>query len=357
MGLLIFYLLLALGVSFLCSLMEAVLLSISPAYALLLEQQGSRFGRKLRRLKDDIDRPLAAILSLNTIAHTVGAAGVGAQAAHLFGDRWLGLVSGILTLLILVLSEIIPKTVGALYWRRLTPMIVTLLIPTTIITWPLVRMSQGITRLLAHGRKMATVSREEIRALTQQGEKEGVLAADESHILRNLFRFRQLTVHDIMTPRTVVQSLPARTTIAELSDMFDDMIFSRIPIHGEQGDDVTGYVLKDTMLLHAARDEDDVTLEQIKRPIRIVPEGTPLPDVFERLMTEHEHIALVVDEYGAMTGIVTMEDIVETLLGCEIVDEFDSVEDMQAWAREQWKRRARSLGLPAETAPPPNNSV
>ena len=346
MVLLFLYVALALGVSFLCSIMEAVLLSVTPSYVAAFERdEDATIGERLRELKEDIDRPLSAILSLNTIAHTVGAAGAGAQAAVVFGEAYTGVIAGVLTLLILVLSEIIPKTLGAVYWRSLAPPIARILVPTIFLMWPLVKLSQGITYLLSRGEDEATFSREEFTAMAELGEEEGVFEEKESRILRNLFRFNSLRVKDVMTPRTVVFDLSEEKTIKDVVEEHDEFRFSRIPVYDEDRDDVTGYVLKDQMLLRAAQEDHNVPLSDIAREILVVRETLPLPDLLERLLDGLEHIALVVDEYGGMAGIVTMEDVVETLLGLEIVDEADSVEDMQALARQQWFKRAKDLGM------------
>lgn len=350
MGLLLLYVALAIGVSFLCSVMEAVLLSVTPSYVAALEREGSTVGKRLHQFKENVDRPLAAILSLNTIAHTVGAAGVGAQAAVVFGEAYTGIVAGVLTLLILVLSEIIPKTLGAVYWRTLTPALVRLLTATIIVMWPLVKLSQGLTYLLSQDEDEAAFSREEFTAMAELGEEEGVFEEKESRILRNLFRFNSLRVKDVMTPRTVIFQMPERKTIGDVVEEHDEFRFSRIPVYDDDPDDITGYVLKDEMLLRAAQEEFDVSLSEISRDILVVHETLALPDLLERLLDRLEHIALVVDEYGGVAGVVTMEDVVETLLGLEIVDEADSVEDMQALARKQWFKRARELGMVSDEA-------
>ena len=350
MGLLLLYVALAIGVSFLCSVMEAVLLSVTPSYVAALEREGSTVGKRLHQFKENVDRPLAAILSLNTIAHTVGAAGVGAQAAVVFGEAYTGIVAGVLTLLILVLSEIIPKTLGAVYWRTLTPALVRLLTATILVMWPLVKLSQGLTYLLSQDEDEAAFSREEFTAMAELGEEEGVFEEKESRILRNLFRFNSLRVKDVMTPRTVIFQMPERKTIGDVVEEHDEFRFSRIPVYDGDPDDITGYVLKDEMLLRAAQEEFDVSLSEISRDILVVHETLPLPDLLERLLDRLEHIALVVDEYGGVAGVVTMEDVVETLLGLEIVDEADSVEDMQALARKQWFKRARELGMVSDEA-------
>lgn len=345
MALLLSYVLLALGVSFLCSIMEAVLLSATPSFIEMQAREGSRWAERLYELKQDIDRPLAAILSLNTVAHTVGAAGAGAQAVVVYGDAVVGLFSAGLTLLILIFSEIIPKTLGALYWRRLAPAVTRILVPSIWIVWPLVKLSQGITQLLARGRKTVPVSREELTAMAELGEEQGVFEAGESRIIQNLFRFSSLRVKDIMTPRIVTFTLPEALTVREVVDEHEEFRFSRIPVYTETRDDVTGYVLTDEILLRAAQEQGHVPLRSLKRDILVVPASLHLHELFERMLDGLEHIALVVDEYGGVEGVVSMEDVVETLLGLEIVDEADSAEDMQMLARRQWLTRARRLGI------------
>lgn len=346
MGLLIFYVSLALIVSFICSLLEASLLSITPSHLAVLEQQEHPAAKATRALKEDIERPLSAILSLNTVAHTVGAAGAGAQAAKVFGDTSVGIFSAILTLAILVLTEIIPKTLGARYWKALTPFTVRFLPILIGLTFPLVWMSRGITRLISRGDEPeATVSRAEFSALADIGTEEGVFEKDESRILKSLFAFRLLRARDVMTPRTVVFMLHQDVTVGQVLDTHPHLRFSRIPIYGQSRDDMAGYVLKDEMLLRAARGEHGTPLHTFKREFLVVPELLPLPQLFEQLLDKGEHIALVVDEYGGVAGIVSMEDVVETLLGLEIVDEADADRDMQALARERWRQRARALGL------------
>jgi CBS domain containing-hemolysin-like protein len=349
-SLLIFYVLLALAVSFLCSVMEAVLLSVTPSYVAAGLREGRPAAESLRALKDDIERPLAAILSLNTIAHTVGAMGAGAQAAIVFGSASVGLISGVLTFLILVLSEIIPKTLGARYWRVLAPWVTRLLVPIVWGLWPLVKLSQAITHLLSRGEKELPVTRAEFTAMAELGERAGVLEEDESRVMKSLFRFRGLRVQDIMTPRTVVFAWPEEKTVQQVLESGEELRFSRIPIYRENLDEVTGYVLKDTVLLRAAQDAGDLALRELKREILVIPALCPLPDLFERLVERLEHIALVTDEYGGTAGVVTLEDVVETLLGMEIVDEADAAADMQTLAREQWAKRARRLGLVTEVA-------
>jgi CBS domain containing-hemolysin-like protein len=344
MALLIFYLSLAIGVSFLCSMLEAVLLSVSHSYIAIMDRKGSKTGQLLRSFKEDIDRPLSAILSLNTIAHTIGAAGVGAQAQIIFGDSYVAVTSAVLTFLILVLSEIIPKTIGATYWRRLAPFTAKTLRVLMVILYPFVLMSQAITRLLS-GEDEPSFSREEFGALADLGVEEGVFEEEESRIFKNLIRFSSLRVKDIMTPRTVVVGFEETLTVGEVSDNVEQLHFSRLPVYGEARDEVTGYVLKNDLLLMMARNETETVLKEFKRDILIVPEMTPLQDFFERLMKKQEHIAMAVDEYGGFAGVVSMEDLMETLLGMEIIDEVDTIEDMQKMARKKWVERAKRLGI------------
>ena len=345
MTLLIAYVSLALGVSFLCSVMEAVLLSVTPSFVAQTEKRQPRLGERLRRLKEDVDRPLAAILSLNTIAHTVGATGAGAQAVAEFGETWVGVISAVLTFLILVVSEIIPKTLGAVYWRQLVPAVVRLLAPTVMLMWPLVKMAQGLTVLLARGEKPKVVSREELAALADLGTQEGIVDEGESRILKNLFRFGEVRARDIMTPRTVVFALPESLTVGEMVEAHPRIRFSRLPVYSENLDRVTGFVLKQDALLRAATDAGDTPLRELRRPLQAVSEEMLLRGLFERLVTQRAHICLVVDEYGGTSGIVTLEDLLETLLGLEIVDEGDSVHDMQELVRQKWRERAERLGL------------
>ncbi len=338
----------ALGVSFLCSVLEAVLLSITPSHLAKLEQDRPKVGARVRMLKAHIDRPLAAILSLNTIAHTVGAAGVGAEAQRLWGSEVLAITSALLTLLILFISEIIPKTLGAMHWRRLTGFIAAVLPPLILIMLPLVWLAEVTTSFMRRRGVSEKLSREEFAALARVGEEQGVFDKSEMRILRNLFLFGSLRTRDIMTPRTVMFSLEENTMVKDAIAERGSMTFSRIPIWKETPDQVTGYILKDQLLLRAARDELDVPVHAFSREALIVPDTVPLPALFEKLLDQREHIAVVVDEYGGVDGVVTMEDVLETLIGLEIVDEMDSVKDMRAMARAKWEARAKHI----ETDPP-----
>jgi CBS domain containing-hemolysin-like protein len=345
MLLLVLYVALAIGVSFLCSIMEAVLLSVTPGHLVAMERHSPHVARKLRTLKDRIDEPLAAILSLNTIAHTVGAAGAGAQAAHVFGDAWVGLFAAILTLAILFLSEIIPKTIGAVYWKQLTPSVTRLLTWLIVPLKPLVWMSGLASRAISADHDPVHVSRDEIRALADLGARKGVLDEDESRVVNALLRFRSLRATDIMTPRTMMFALPESETVGDVVAMHQPLRFSRIPIHGDTIDTLFGFVLKDEILERAARGESQLTLAEFRRELLLVPATARLPHLLDLLVSSREHIAVVLDEFGGTAGLVTLEDLLETVLDLEIVDEVDSVEDLRAAARQDWRRRAQRLGL------------
>ena len=349
-SLLVLFAVLAIAVSFLCSLWEAVLLSITPAYARLRHQEGTAAGRQLQIFKAEIDRPLAAILTLNTIAHTVGAIGVGSQAAGLWADTnpWITqfAVPVLMTLAILVLSELIPKTLGATYWKPLVPFTVTSLRIAITLLAPFVWLSTRITRTFRHGDTSAVLTRSDFISMAEIGAQEGVFERAESQIISNLLRFDRVTARDIMTPRMVVVRAPEDEAVRAFYDANPSLPFSRIPIH-ERGapEHVTGYILKDDLLAALADGRDADPLSSLRRDIVILPEDHPLPDVFSRLVGEGEHIALVADPYGGLAGIVTMEDVIETLLGFEIVDESDANADMQEFARRRWRERAKRLGI------------
>ncbi|UII22582.1 CNNM domain-containing protein [Fulvivirga ligni] len=346
MGLLILYLALAICISFLCSVLEAVLLSITPSYIESLKEKGKyALSERLGKLKNEIDKPLAAILSFNTIAHTVGAAGVGAQAAKVFGDDYLGLVSAALTLLILIFSEIIPKTIGASYWRHLGKFTASTLKILIFLMYPLVLLSQGITKILSSNEKKSSISRDEVSAMADLGHKEGIFHEMESRMLKNMIRFRNITAEDIMTPRTVMVMVKDSHTIVHLYKNKDFSKFSRIPVFLENRDDISGYVHKHDVLTQMAEDNHDMKLVDIKRDILMISKEMRLPVLLDKFLESKEHIALATDRYGGVSGLLTMEDVMETLLGEEIMDEYDNVEDMQDYARQKWKRRALRLGI------------
>lgn len=344
--LLVTYVLLALVFSFLCSVAEAVLLSITPSYIAGLRTTRPKRAARLKQLKqDNVDRSLAAILTLNTIAHTVGAIGSGAKATLVFGSAWFGLFSAVMTLLILFLSEIIPKTLGAVYWRRLTGLTAIFVRFLIVSLYPLIRVSEALTRLIARGQRVHGFSRDEFIAMARVGAQSGDLKEDESRILDNLFRLESLLAQDVMTPRTVLQALRQDMTVTEALEDDAGTSFSRLPLYGESVDDVTGFVLKSDLLLAKAKDEGETRLEELRRDVLTVVGTMPLSTLLEFLLHHREQFTLVVDEFGGTEGIVTLEDVVEALLGTEIVDEADATEDMRALARRRWAQRAKELGL------------
>lgn len=345
MFLLITYVLIALVFSFLCSIAEAVLLSVTNAHVALLEQEGKRAGRRLRRLKADINKPLAAILTLNTVAHTIGAAGAGAQSAVVFGNAYLGVASAVLTLLILVFSEIIPKTLGAVYWRQLAPSTALGLKYLVIVLYPFVKLSEKLTGGLAHEGTLDGFSREEFAAMADLSSREGQIGEQESTILKNLLLLRDTRVTAAMTPRTVVFSLPQEVTVEEFFHKHDQVPFTRIPIYDGEQENIIGFVIRSDLLLAQARGNSATPLSNYRREITAIPFTMSLSEVFNEFMALRVHIMLVVDEYGGVEGIITLEDVLETLLGLEIVDEKDDAEDMQKLARKLWKKRARKMGL------------
>ena len=346
MSLLIFYLILAIGVSFFCSIAEAVLLSVRPSYIHVLEQQKKPSAKILKELKENLDRPLSAILTANTIAHTVGAAGVGAQAAFIFGNEYIGLISAILTLLILIFSEIIPKTLGATYWQQLAPIMGKLINWLTISLLPFVWMSEKLTRLLAPKDTSAfTFSRDELAAMAKIGKEEGQLDLRDLKIVTNLLKLHRLSIRDIMTPRPVLFTISMDMSVQNYFNTYSDKPFSRIPVYADNPNDITSYVLKDDLLMAQAKDEFDRKLSDFTRDFLIVMDTISASDIYDRLMYEKSHIALVVDEYGTVQGLVTLEDVVETLIGLEITDESDKVEDMQSLAHKKWRERMETLGI------------
>ncbi len=339
------YLFLALFVSFLCSIMESVLLSTPQTFLIVKQDRGHKWAESFAKLKFNIDKPLAAILSLNTVAHTVGAAGVGAQAIKVFGEAYFGVVSAVLTILILVLTEIIPKTIGARYWRSLSRISYFTIKIMIIITYPLVVMSVIITKLFSKNSTGQTTSREEIAAMATIGTDEGLFSDKENKIIQNILRLKNVKVTEIMTPRVVVAAADENLTLQDFLQNKDYLKFSRIPVYAGNDENITGYVFRQKVFENLAEDKHTLKLKEIKRDIIVVPDTIVLFSLWEKLLLKKEHIALIVDEYGGLDGIVTMEDIIETLLGLEIVDEKDTITDMQKFARERWEARQAKYNL------------
>jgi len=338
--LLLFYAALALGVSFLCSMLEASLLSISRPRIALLVEQNRRSGLIFQRMKNNIDRPLAAILTLNTVAHTMGAAGVGAQVLVIFGNEWVAVGSVIITVLILVLSEIIPKTLGAVHANRLADFTALTIQGIILLTYPLVIVLEQISNLFG-GAKAGRLTRDEVRIVADLGEDAGVLERAESRVIRNMLRLRDVKVQDVMTPRTVLFALPQKAAIPDVVRENSPIPFSRIPVYDDSPDRITGVVLK-YELLGATNDESAPrTVGELARPVHVVPEMASVGDALDQFIKRREHLFQVVDEFGGTAGIITLEDAMETLLGVEIVDETDKVKDMRQLARAHMERRRR----------------
>lgn len=355
MGLLVFFFTLSIVMSFLCSVWEAVLLSITPSYVGRLKQEGSAIAAELEVFKEDVDKPLSAILTLNTIAHTVGAIGVGAQAGVVFGENSIDLVvttlsyesiiAALMTLAILVLSEIIPKTLGANYWRTLAPFTVRSLKLLMLLLFPFIWMSALITRTLKRDKDKSVFSRADFLAMARTGEDAGALEPQESTIIQNLLRLRSVEVQNIMTPRTVMVTESGDMSLRAFFETHPKLRFSRIPIFDETPDHITGFVLKDEILEQLVRGKNDAPLSSLEKSIHHVKANQPLPELFETMTRERAQIAVVMDDFGGVAGLVTMEDVLETIMGFEIVDELDAVDDLQALARQQWESRAKALGL------------
>jgi CBS domain containing-hemolysin-like protein len=349
--LLIAYVLLALILSFLCSVAEAVLLSITPSYIEGQKERRPRYAALLKQLRqEDVGRSLAAILTLNTAAHTMGAIGAGAKAAVVFGNAWFGVFSAVMTLAILFLSEIVPKTIGAVYWVKLTGSTVMFVKGLIVLLYPLVLIAESLTKFISRGKPIDSINRDEFVAMTRVGEAAGYISKNEVRIVRNLFRLNALRAADIMTPRTVIGSLPEDMTATEASEYAERVRFSRLPIHKNGLDNITGYVLRSEILLSETKGQGDEPLKNMKQDIKFVPELAPLATLFEQFLESRHHIAIVVDEHGGTEGLVTLEDLIETLMGMEIVDETDEVVDMRSLAREKWKERAKKFAIDTEVA-------
>ena len=334
------YLFGALAISFLCSVLEAVLLSTPMSFITAKEQEGKKSATLLKNLKNSVDRPVGAILSLNTIAHTIGSAGVGAEVTRIWGDEWFGLASVVLTLLILIFSEIIPKTIGSNSWRSLALPSAGVIKFLIYITYPFVILSELITKLFSTKEKdnTVTVSREEVSAMVDMGTDEGVFKESESRIIKSCLKLSNVKAKEIMTPKIVLEMADESMSLKEFYDA-NDWRFSRIPIFKEDKDNVTGYVLKDIILEELSEDQFDIKLSEMKRPILTFSEDESVFTIWEKMLGMREHISIIVDEFGGLRGVVTMEDVLETMIGVEIVDEQDTTTDMQELAREVYQQR------------------
>ena len=339
MSRLFFYFFVVLGVSFLCSLLESFILSVTHAHISIVSKDRPALGKKLSYFKENINRPLSAILSLNTIANTVGAASVGAITLIEFGSSWVAIMSGVLTLSILIFSEIIPKTIGALYWKRI-------LIPATFavqvlitMTYPLVVLLELLSKWLAKEGNGDKVSREEVIAMAELGEDEGTIEESESTVIENVLMLDDIPVEEVLTPRSVIFALDKTSSVREVLDKYNDIEFSRIPVYEEELDNIIGIVRRHVLLKSKAEDQFDVTMGELAKPIHTVEENDSVGDVLDEFVKRREHLFMVKDQFGQVAGLITLEDAIETLLGIEIVDETDSVVDMRKLALDNWRKK------------------
>nr|WP_298250777.1 CNNM domain-containing protein [uncultured Halomonas sp.] len=332
MLLLIAFAALSIGVSFLCSLLEAALLSMTPSYVAQVRESNPQLHARLNRLKHNIDQPLAAILTLNTIAHTVGATGVGAQVTVVFGEAWLGIASALMTLLILFVSEIIPKTIGATYWRELAGMLATTLDIMVLLLKPFIWMSEQITKRIGKD-AMDTDMRGEIKALAQIGQEEKALAPEETRVIINILNLHDIRVKNVMTPRTVSVTAAPAMTVSEFRAELGPSPFTRFPVM-DGGEQALGYVHKaDT---YSA--DDDADLKSLMHPVRSVLADDSIEQIFTTMVLNRQHLCVVYDDLATWVGLITLEDVIETILGQDIVDETDNVANLRKYARQRWTK-------------------
>ena len=344
MTLLVTYLLLTLILSFMCSLLEATLLSSTSSYIESLDKKGysPKTVDLAKDVKQNIDKSISSILTLNTFANTMGAAGVGAQAAIIFGSNWQAVIAFILTLMVLFISEIFPKTVGAIYWRKFIVPAVYIISFMVKITYPFIFLATFITNTLQKGRKNeVNFSKDEIITIVNMSEKEGVIQAKESILIKNLFKLKNIKAKDIMTPRTVVFALDFKTSVKEALLNDNLYVYSRIPVYNESIDDIAGVVFKQTILEKRVKKKKKTLLKDIMVPVHKVPENISVSTLFDMFIRMKMHLFIVQDEYGQTSGVVTLEDALETMLGIEIVDEMDQVADLQEFAKDESKRLQR----------------
>jgi len=338
------YFLIALLVSFLCSLLESVLLSISIAHVSVMEKKGGRSGIILAELKENINRPLAAILTVNTLANTVGAVGVGAQTHRIYGNEWVALASGILTLSILIFSEIIPKTIGAVYSKLLASFAAFTIRGLMVVAWPFVILSEKMSGLMDRGENggESKASRQELLAMAEISEDEGSIDEQEGDIIENLIKLDDMPVEDIMTPRSVVFALRSSDTVGEVVEKHSPIAFSRIPVFEADLDHIVGIVNRYTLVNKQAEDQFHITMKDLMKPIHFVIERTSVSDVLDQFVKRRQQMFFVTDDFGTTTGLITLEDAIETLLGVEIVDEHDHVVDMRKLATAKLKEKRQT---------------
>jgi CBS domain containing-hemolysin-like protein len=326
---------LSICISALCSICEAVLYSISSSQVEMLKKSGHSSADILQNLRTDIDEPITALLTLNTIANTVGAAIIGAAAAKLYGDQYLIWFSGAFTLSILIISEIIPKTLGVTFAVRLAPFLAVPLYWMVFFLKPIVWVCRSITRLLPQGKDEGNYSAAELQTIAALSHKSGGIEADQERVIINVLELQSKIVRQVMTPRTVTFSLNEHLTVKEAMTLVNELSsHSRVPVYDNEPDNVTGIIMRKDVLLAAAENKLQLTLSKLMHPVHFVPETAPLNRILIDFFDRSQHLFVVVDEYGSMTGIISMEDILEEIVGREIVDESDKTRDMRELARK-----------------------
>lgn len=342
MDLLIIFFVLSVGVSFLCSILESVLLSVNMSYVAVLEKERPTVGKLLRLHKENINKSIASILILNTIANTLGAAAVGAQASILFGNDAVVYVSIVLTFAILFLSEIIPKTIGAIHWKALAPAAAHIIRLFIWLTYPIILSTLFVTNRISNAKDDAhTLTKEELLESMLLSEDEGVIDEKESDVIENILNLDNIKVGEVLTPRSVVFALDENMSIKEVVETQNDIFnFSRIPVYSGSIEEVTGIVLTKKIFQQALQD-DTVNLGSIKKEIFSINENVPVSKALDLFITKKDHMFLVMDNYDQTEGIITLEDCVETILGVEIMDESDANEDMRELAKFRMKQKRK----------------
>lgn len=341
MTLLIVFLLGTLLISFLCSLLESTLMSTPVSYITMMKEKGDKAAEVFMKHKLDIDRPIAAILSLNTIANTIGAAGVGRQATLLFGSAWFGAISALTTILILVFSEIVPKTLGTSYWKKFMGFSARTISALIFLMFPIVALIRLISKLMTKDGEETSVSRDEVTAMANIGTLEGVIEPEENKVIQNIMKLDNVLAYDAMTPRIVAVTAQENMTLKNFYKNENYLHYSRIPVYSDSPEYITGYILLSDALEGLADDKFDTRLVEMKRPISFFRDEDSLSTIWEDLLKKKEQIGLIIDEYGCFQGILTLEDIIETILGLEIIDENDQAIDMQQYAKERWQKRQK----------------
>ena len=345
MALLFFYFFLAVFVSFLCSLLESVLLSISPAYIAVAKQKKKNYASFLSDFKENIDKPLTAVVTLNTLANMIGATGVGAQALKVYGNAFVAISSLVLTLTVLIFSEIFPKILGTSKWKTLAPFATYIILALIFLMYPFVFLSKTLNRMFNSNNsaldEQKQVTREEMIVTAEMGASEGSIRHREGLIIKNLLMLDAVKVVDIMTPRSVILSYSVNEKVKDVLKKNKIVRFSRIPLYKKDLDHVEGVLHRYKLMDAASHDLDDLPIRELMKPVHSIPENISVAAALDQFIKRKEHLFLVVDEYGSTTGLVTLEDAIETLLGVEIMDEFDSIEDMREFALEKWRIRKR----------------